>query len=179
MTSLDDKKNFLSWVVEYVTFKEKESYWILNYLINHDGILNRVSFVDHADQTPRGLVISDSESDSNGLVLFKNNHQFNDAQQIFHDIRMCYKDSLYLDIRFNKREMNQLYLSVIEDNPFISVFDTVSPKMKHALHRYFQDAQNQAELKMIEEKIDLAIDEENQEAFKEWSAKYSQKKNQK
>lgn len=179
MTSLDDKKNFLSWVVEHVTFKEKESYWILNYLLNHDGILNRVNFVEHAEQTPRGLVISDSESVADGLVLFKDKHKFNDAQQIFHDIRMYYKDSLYLDLRFNKRECNSLYLSVVEDNPYISVFDTVSPTMKYAINRYFKEAQNKAELRIIQEKINSAIDSKNQNDFEKWSTRYSQKKNQK
>jgi len=178
MASLDDKKSFLAWVVEHVTFKEKEAYWILNYLLNHEGILNRVIFVEHAEKTPRGLVLSDGESDKDGLTLYKNNHMFSDAQQIFHDIRMCYKDSLYFDICFTKRELNQLYLTVLEDNPHVSVFETISPKMREQLDIYLEQHKKDFELRMIQKEIDRAIDECDETSFVNWSNEYNLKKNQ-
>ena len=101
MINLEDKRAFITWLVETITLKEKEAYWILNYLLNHDAILNRVVFVEQADKTPRGLVIAATRENQDGLVLFKETQPFTDAQQIFHEIRMNYKDTLYIEVYFD------------------------------------------------------------------------------
>ena len=40
-----EKKNFLTWMVNHVSFSRREVFWILNYLANHEAILSNVHFV--------------------------------------------------------------------------------------------------------------------------------------
>ena len=177
MINLEDKRAFITWLVETITLKEKEAYWILNYLLNHDALLNRVVFVEQADKTPRGLVIADTKASQDGLVLFKETHPFTDAQQIFHEIRMNYKDTLYIEICFENREFNQLYQTVIEDNPFLSAFDLISTEMFHRIEEDFKQKQSEKEVEYLLTKINDAIDSNNQQEFIYWSNEYQKRKN--
>ena len=54
-----EKKNFLTWMVNHVSFSRREVFWILNYLANHEAILSNVHFVEGANFADRGLQISD------------------------------------------------------------------------------------------------------------------------
>ena len=51
---LKDKKKFLKWFLQRYQMKRRESMWILNYLLNHDIVLNKTKFVEEANKTPRG-----------------------------------------------------------------------------------------------------------------------------
>ncbi|MGX4686259.1 YpiB family protein [Vagococcus sp. JNUCC 83] len=177
MANLEDKRAFVKWLIESVTLKEKEAYWILNYLLNHDAILNRVELVEKVDKTPRGLMISDNSTMDRGMVLFIDNQPFTDAQQIFHDIRMKYKEPLYLEVSFSDREFNELYQTVLEENPFLSVFDTLSEEMVEKIANDFREKQYQLKLNNILEKLNSAIDTGDKEAFIYWSSVYQKEKN--
>lgn len=50
-----EKKNFLTWMVNHVSFSRREVFWILNYLANHEAILSNVHFVEGANFADRGL----------------------------------------------------------------------------------------------------------------------------
>lgn len=177
MANLEDKRAFVTWLIETITLKEKEAYWILNYLLNHDAILNRVHIVEKADKTPRGLIVSDNSETEEGLVLYKENHPFGDAQQIFHDIRMKYKEPLFLEVRFSGRDFNQQYQSVLEENPFLSAFDTISDEMFERVLRDFEEKQYQEKLNCILDKLNHAVDSGNEEEFVYWSIEYQKEKN--
>lgn len=65
-----DKKEFLVWLVNNISFSQREILWILNYLINHEAILNNVHFIEQADKTVRGLKITSKEIEKEPIGLF-------------------------------------------------------------------------------------------------------------
>ena len=91
LIDVKEKKNFLTWMVNHVSFSRREVFWILNYLANHEAILSNVHFVEGANQANRGLQISDLSFDGEPMKLFLEGKEFTDTDQIFHEIR-CLAD---------------------------------------------------------------------------------------
>lgn len=168
MTTLEEKKKFINWLIESVKFYNRESYWILNYLINHDVILNRVVFVEQADKTKRGLTIKDqSLGVGPHLFLTKEGMQFTDTEQIFHDIRMNWREPLYVDILFENHHHNALYQSVLEDNPFLKKEEKeqIDETIYNELNDFFIQKEENYLIESLRQAIDVAVDEGDEEQF--------------
>lgn len=172
MMTLEEKKIFLKWLMEKLSLKQRESYWILSYLMNHDVILNRVIFVEQAELTPRGLIISDKDVPGEGISFFKEGHIFYDPEQIFHDIRMNWRETLYLEIKFPGRYKYVLYQNVLEENPFIDIQETLSPVMFEKLDDYFLKQSHKYQLSEVENKLNEALEAGDMEVFNELSKEF-------
>lgn len=118
--SVRKKRVFLSWFVKKHEMKRRESLWILNYLINHEIVLNKVRFIENAEATPRGIVISAAGTTEEGFIFKKENVHFNDPEQAFHDIRLNWHHDIYLELNFPNAWKTAKYLEVLEDNPYNS-----------------------------------------------------------
>jgi len=57
-TNLEDKQQFLKWFLKTYQLKRRESVWILEYLMDHELVLDKTSFVQWVDKTPRGMMIT-------------------------------------------------------------------------------------------------------------------------
>ena len=160
-----DKKKFLNWLVSHETFARREVSWILNYLSNHETILKNVHFIEHSEKTPRGLCIQTSKNNGEPMSLFLEGSVFVDSDQIFHEIRLNWKKPLYLECRFEKSWENQLYLSVLEDNPFYRWNETMDEQMLQRVDEFFNQKNLEAQVAELYQKIDQALEAEDQEAF--------------
>ena len=56
--SVNEKKEFIRWFLNNYQLKRRECVWILNYLLSHDQLMEKVHFVEHAEYCPRGIVMS-------------------------------------------------------------------------------------------------------------------------
>jgi len=74
MVDLNEKKQWLKWLLAYGPFQRREILWILDYLLHHDNILANIKIVEHADATTRGLVLMPNQSSENALTLYLNGH---------------------------------------------------------------------------------------------------------
>ena len=74
--------------------------------------------MEHAESTERGIVIRDLSVAGEALTLFLEGKSFTDSDQIFHEIRLNWKDPLYIECLFANAWGNPSYLSILEDNPF-------------------------------------------------------------
>ena len=90
---------------------------------------------------------------------------FVDSDQIFHEIRLNWKKPLYLECRFEKSWENQLYLSVLEDNPFYRWNETMDEQMLQRVDEFFNQKNLEAQVAELYQKIDQALEVEDQEAF--------------
>ena len=135
--SIQEKKYFLKWLTKNHTFPVRESLWILDYLYNHERMLEKSHFVEKVDQTPRGIYLSVAEVDKEDFVFYKNGHSFDDPIQAFHEVRLNWSSHLYLEIEFSNAWQTREYLAVLEDNPYASWNEQVSDeqiyKMEQAL----------------------------------------------
>ena len=160
-----EKKNFLTWMVNHVSFSRREVFWILNYLANHEAILSNVHFVERANQTNRGLQISDLSFDGEPMKLFLEGKEFNDTDQIFHEIRLNWKRPLYVECLFENAWQTREYLMILEDNPFASWEDSISEEDAELIENYFKEKEQEARLKMIYTQIDQALESKDKDAF--------------
>ncbi|MEI5992577.1 ReoY family proteolytic degradation factor [Candidatus Enterococcus mansonii] len=167
--NVSEKKEFLIWFVNNVSFSQREVLWILNYLINHEAILNNVHFIERAEKTTRGIKITSSEMDDEPIKLFITNKEFTDTDQIFHEIRMNWKEALYVECIFEDSWQNGQYLSILEDNPYARWNEQVSEDVVENINNFFAHEEKQAKIDFLYRQIDLALEENNHEAFLELS----------
>lgn len=100
---IQDKKRFLTWLITHEFFTRREVSWILNYLVLHETILKQVHFVESAQSTPRGILIKSSSVSDQSITLFLGERQYQDSDQIFHEIRFNWQKPLYLECIFLNR----------------------------------------------------------------------------
>ncbi|GCF92796.1 UPF0302 protein [Enterococcus florum] len=165
MIDVAEKRSFLVWLINHVSFRRREVIWILNYLINHETILNNVHIVENADLTKRGLVIHDITHETEPMVLHIQNQAFTNSDQIFHEIRLHWQQPLYLECIFPNSWHNEQYLSVLEDNPEISWNDSVSEEIIQEVENYMEREEKEAKMRLLNHQIDRALEEGDREAF--------------
>ena len=169
LIDVKEKKNFLTWMVNHVSFSRREVFWILNYLANHEAILSNVHFVEGANQANRGLQISDLSFDGEPMKLFLEGKEFTDTDQIFHEIRLNWKRPLYVECLFENAWQTKEYLMVLEDNPFASWNDSISEEDLELVEQYLKEKEQAAHLKMLYLQIDQALEKGDKDAFLELS----------
>lgn len=162
-----DKKEFLVWLVNNISFSQREVLWILNYLINHEAILNNVHFIEKADKAVRGIKVTAREMEDEPIRLFLSGKEFTDTDQIFHEIRMNWKEALYIECVFEGSWQNSQYLSILEDNPYARWNEQVSEDVIESINDFFAQEEKQAKLNLLYSQIDLALEDNNYEAFLE------------
>jgi len=116
--SLEAKKIFLGWFLDRHQLKRRESMWILNYLLNHDIVLNKVHFIEAAEKTPRGMMMSTMGTNTEPFLFYKNGTLFSDPEQAFHEVRLNWQEDMYIELVFSEPWKSAEYLTVLEDNPY-------------------------------------------------------------
>ena len=125
----EKKKDFLKWFTKNHTLNRRESLWILDYLYNHDIMLEKTHFIESADQSPRGIYMSAKDNHHPTFRFYKNGHTFKDAMQAFHEIRLNWSSQLYLEIDFENAWQTPEYLAVLEDNPYARWNDNIPKEL--------------------------------------------------
>ncbi|MGX7172816.1 YpiB family protein [Enterococcus ratti] len=174
LIDVKEKKIFLNWMVNHVSFSRREVFWILNYLANHEAILNNVHFIEGVSQAKRGLRLSDLSFKEEPIKLFLEGKEFTDTDQIFHEIRLNWKRPLYVECFFENAWQTKEYLMVLEENPFVSWNDSVSEEDIEKVERYFKEKEQEARLKMLYTQIDQALEENDKDAFLQLSDEVNQ-----
>ncbi|WP_339214884.1 ReoY family proteolytic degradation factor [Ornithinibacillus sp. FSL M8-0202] len=163
--SVKDKKKFLQWFLNNYQLKKRESVWILNYLINHQEILENVHFVHDAKFCVRSVIITSQCSKEVPFRFYKNHLVTTDAEKAFHDIRLNQHESLYIQLNFNKSNQNHLYASVLEENPFVPDDYLITQQDKDNAKLLLEHSLFEFRKKQLLEKIDRSLDEQDKEQF--------------
>lgn len=169
------KKNFLNWLVATVQFPRREIYWMINYLVSHDSVLENLHIIEHADKTPRGLRLSANKAHKEALTLFIENHEFINSEQIFHEIRMNWKKELFIEFDFEGKWHSEKYLRVLEDNPYNSWNDTIHPEIVASIENFLYQKEKELEIEVLYQKIDYALETKNRADFEVLTEKLAEK----
>ena len=165
LIDVKEKKNFLTWMVNHISFSRREVFWILNYLANHEAILSNVHFIEGANQANRGLQISDLSFEGEPMKLFLEGKEFTDTDQIFHEIRLNWKRPLYVECLFENAWQTKEYLTVLEENPFASWDDSISEEDTEIIELYFRQKEQETRLNLLYAQIDQALEKGDKNAF--------------
>lgn len=128
-----EKKYFLKWFTRNFELKRRESLWILDYLYNHDIMLEKTHFVEKAEKTPRGIYMTVKGNQKPAFRLYKNGHTFKDAMQAFHEVRLNWSSELFIEIDFEEAWQYPEYLTVLIDNPYAKWNDTVPEEVSDSV----------------------------------------------
>lgn len=179
--SIKEKKDFITWILNHLQFKRRESVWILHYLLGHKTILENIHFVNEAKFCPRGLIISSTCSDDVPFRYYKSHLVTTDPDKTFHDIRMNREQPLYIELNFKHAHLNKLYVSVLEENPYLPEDFFLSEEDKQHAHQFLDQSVYLFQKEKLKTKIDAALDQGDKEEFLRLSEALKQledKKNQ-
>jgi uncharacterized protein YpiB (UPF0302 family) len=160
-----DKRLFLNWLVNHVSFKRREVLWILNYLANHETILKNVHFVENVQATTRGLKVVDIKSTEEPIMLFIEQQTFTDTDQIFHEIRMHWNKPLYMECVFPDSWQVESYLQVLEDNPFAKWNDSIPEEVIQSIEQFFEEEELTSQIAKLNSQIDQALEAGDKDNF--------------
>jgi uncharacterized protein YpiB (UPF0302 family) len=156
--SVNEKKDFIRWFLNHYQLKRRECVWILNYLMSHDQLMEKVHFVDQAQYCPRGLVMSTHCIDKVPFRFYKENVMTTDAEKSFHDIRLNRDEEIYIQLNFNASNQAHQYVAVLEENPFmpkhLQINETDRAVAEQFLNASIERFQREKLLGLIDEALD-------------------------
>lgn len=163
--SAKDKKSFIHWFLNHYQLKKRESVWILNYILNHDRLLDNVHFVREAKFCPRGVIMTAYCSNQVSFRFYKKQLVTTDAEKAFHDIRMNQGEPLYIQLNFSKSYQNSFFAAVLVENPFISDDYFITEKDQETAKQLWDKIIYEQQSKSLQEQIDQALDKRDRPMF--------------
>lgn len=167
--SLEEKKSFIGWFLDRHQLKRRESMWILNYLLNHDIVLNKVHFVEDVETTPRGIMMSTVGMDNEPFLFYKDGKVFNDPEQAFHEVRLNWQEDMYLELVFREPWKTEQYLAILEDNPYHRWNETIPKDLIHEVEHAMTKLSLNEKKHLLLNLIDEALENDNRDEFIEFS----------
>ncbi|WP_147533779.1 ReoY family proteolytic degradation factor [Bacillus marasmi] len=163
--SVNEKKDFIRWFLNHYQLKRRECVWILNYLMSHDQLMEKVHFVDQAQFCPRGLIMSTHCVDEVPFRFYKENVMTTDAEKSFHDIRLNREEEIYIQLNFHASNQVHQYAAVQEDNPFMPKNTQISETDRLLAERFLEESIKRFREEKLLKQIDSALDHHDSGAF--------------
>jgi uncharacterized protein YpiB (UPF0302 family) len=164
--SVNEKKDFVKWFLNNYQLKQRECVWILNYLMSHDQLMDKVHFVEHAKYCPRGLVMSANCVKDLPFHFYKQNVMTTDAEKSFHDIRLNRDEDIYIQLNFKSSFQNANYVAVLEENPYLPKNIEVNEKDRLLAERFLEESVYSFRKERLLKLIDEALDTHDEETFR-------------
>ncbi|UJF25663.1 ReoY family proteolytic degradation factor [Planococcus sp. 107-1] len=168
--SVGEKKQFVKWFLQSYKMKRRECIWILNYMLSNEELLEKTHFVEEAHYCPRAMVMSSTESDEIPFRFYKGNLMTADAEKSFHDLRLNPDDDLYVQLNFPNRPPSPLYISVLEENPYMPKNASITDQDRLIAEKVLEESMSTFQEEKILQQIDEALDSNDRERFFELSA---------
>ncbi|ASV69203.1 ReoY family proteolytic degradation factor [Cytobacillus sp. FSL W7-1323] len=163
--SVNEKKDFIRWFLNHYQLKRRECVWILNYLMSHDQLMEKVHFVEQAQYCPRGLIMSTHCVDEAPFRFYKENVMTTDAEKSFHDIRLNREEDIFIQLNFHAANKAHQYAAVLEENPFMPKTLRISEKDRMIAERFLTESLARFQKEKLLKEIDEALDKQDKERF--------------
>jgi uncharacterized protein YpiB (UPF0302 family) len=163
--SVNEKKDFIRWFLNHYQLKRRECVWILNYLMSHDQLMEKVHFVEQAQFCPRGIVMSTHCVDEVPFRFYKENVMTTDAEKSFHDIRLNRDEDIYIQLNFRSSYKAPQFAAVLEENPFMPRNLQLSEKERQIAEEFLVSSIERFQKEKLYEQIDAALDRNDKEMF--------------
>ncbi|MFS0656539.1 ReoY family proteolytic degradation factor [Bacillus sp. 179-C3.3 HS] len=163
--SVNEKKEFIRWFLNHYQLKRRECVWILNYLMSHDSLMEKVHFVEQAEFCPRGIIMSTHCVDEVPFRFYKENIMTTDAEKSFHDIRLNKQQDLFIQLNFRSAYRSPEYAAVLETNPHIPKELYENEKDKDLAEKVLEHSIATFQKERLMKEIDDALDRHDQETF--------------
>lgn len=168
--SINEKKDFIRWLLDNHQMKIRESMWVLNYIAGHDQILKYAHFVDNLEGCKRGLSLSAHGSKTEPFRFFKETIVTIDPEKAFHDIRLNWDEALYIELHFSGARLSPEYALVREENPFATT--PINKEAENEAETFLDQSLTLFAKENLMKQIDKALDEKQEEKFYELTKLY-------
>ncbi len=165
LVSVNEKKDFIRWFLNHYQLKRRECVWILNYLMSHDQLMEKVHFVEQAQYCPKGLVMSTHCVDEVPFRFYKENIMTTDAEKSFHDIRLNREEDIFIQLNFHASNKAHQYAAVLEENPYMPKNLQISEKERLIAERFLAESIEKFQQDLLLQKIDEALDNHDEKEF--------------
>jgi uncharacterized protein YpiB (UPF0302 family) len=169
--SVNEKKDFIRWFLNHYQLKRRECVWILNYLMSHDSLMEKVHFVENAEYCPRGIIMSTHCVEEAPFRFYKQNVMTTDAEKSFHDIRLNKNQSLFIQLNFRSSYHSPEYAAVLESNPHLPKEMNENEKDRTIAEDLLQYSITSFQKEKLLQEIDCALDRKDKHAFEELTKK--------
>ncbi|TWT28320.1 ReoY family proteolytic degradation factor [Planomicrobium sp. CPCC 101110] len=163
--SVGEKKQFVRWFLQSHKMKRRECIWILNYMLSNENLLEKTHFVEEAHYCPRAMVMSSTESKEIPFRFYKGNLMTADAEKSFHDLRLNPEEELYVQLNFPNRPPSPLYLSVLEENPYMPKNASYNVQDRLIAEKVLEESMSAFQEEAILKQIDEALDSNDRDKF--------------
>lgn len=167
--SVHEKKDFIRWFLNHYQLKRRECVWILNYLMSHDTLMEKVHFVEQAQYCPRGIIMSTHCVEEVPFRFYKENVMTTDAEKSFHDIRLNKDEALFIQLNFRSAYQSPQYAAVLESNPFMPKHLHENDKDREVAEEFLEHSIQTFQKEKLLLLIDEALDRQDKEEFKRLS----------
>lgn len=169
--SVNEKKDFVRWFLNHYQLKRRECVWILNYLMSHDGLMEKVHFVEQAQYCPRGIVMSTHCVDEVPFRFYKENVMTTDAEKSFHDIRLNREEEIFIQLNFHASNKVHQYAAVLEENPYMPKSLHISEKDRLIAEKFLSTSIKNFQREKLLRLIDEALDRGDKASFNQLTRK--------
>ncbi|MDA1475307.1 ReoY family proteolytic degradation factor [Bacillus sp. CLL-7-23] len=172
--SVNEKKDFIRWFLNNYQLKRRECVWILNYLMSHNSLMEKVHFVEQAEFCPRGIIMSTHCVEEVPFRFYKENVMTTDAEKSFHDIRLNKQQDLFIQLNFRSAYHSPEYAAVMETNPHIPKDLYENERDKIVAEQILEHSITTFQRRKLLEEIDEALDRQDKESFERLAKQLSQ-----
>ncbi len=175
--STRDKQEFIKWFLKKYEFSIRENKWILEMLLKQPDVLEQVNFVKSVENCPRSIKMSTTCSNQTEFVFTKNQMVTIDQHKAYHDLRLNTKTPIYLELNYYNQEKCPNYGFIAIDNPFEDRSFLIG-KDKYIVNQNLDEIALKKTIELLNDKINLAIDQNKDEDFYYYSEKLKAIKSQ-
>jgi len=156
--NIEDKRQLLQYVIKNVRLHNLTHAFILAHIAKTDGLLQRVRFVNGADNYPHALVISTVGSEGVPLRYYDGDFMTSNVNRVYDHIMTGLSSDLFLQINLPKGITIPLYEIVLEEGVSVGRISSEDLDTAHGFIEHMEKVNLQAE-------IDRALDKGDKELF--------------
>lgn len=169
--SCDDKKRqFLKWFLQHHQLKDKESLWILHYLLNHDFLLSRIHFIQEASDYPNGLVMATEDMKDSDFYFYHQGKVSKNPEEAFQAIRCNWRDDYYIELRFPDVDAAYLYFDLFDQG------QAEEEEIQATFKELMDEMRRDQEIKKVRTAIDQALEKNDFLTLEKLSARLKELK---
>lgn len=168
MTSSQNKKILIEWVIKNISFRKKEILWIFKHLISGQINLNKVHFMEAPKSNKKTIIINVSGVEGKPFEFKKNGIGRYDEAHAYHDIRHHPNEDIYIVLHFRGKNENPKYLAALEKDSQAQQ-KIVEQNLQYAreAQKFLEYCMKKYKLERLEKELDEALVERDEAKFKQ------------
>lgn len=144
------KKRYIRWFLDTYELKNSRTAKILDFIANHDELLQKIYFVEDVRRLPNALIISSTDASTVSFLCRINDCYYEDVDEVIHILDTEPPDELFVRLSFNREFLCFICETVLDFKP-----DVGNKIFYHQVVRSLEEEMNRKIIKKQERKADL------------------------